>query len=91
MEKYVWEFTNQRKLTKKEFNDIKDTLTKLKQDVVNYTELNERYLDEVGNKKLIFNQKIQESLFKDIDDYNNAKRSDNEINVKDYIISIYND
>lgn len=87
----IRELEENLELTKKEFNDIKDTLTKLKQDVVNYTELNERYLDEVGNKKLIFNQKIQESLFKDIDDYNNAKRSDNEINVKDtYIREYYN-
>ena len=48
----IRELEENLELTKKEFNDIKDTLTKLKQDVVNYTELNERYLDEVGNKKL---------------------------------------
>ena len=69
----------------------KDSLTKLKQDIINNTNLLERYTEVLNNTKDLFDKSISGSCFKNIDDYINSKLNDEDIKSKDiFIREFYN-
>lgn len=69
----------------------KDSLTKLKQDILNNTALLERYNDALCNTRELFDKSIKDSCFENIDDYISSKLKDEDIKSKEiFIREFYN-
>ena len=67
----------------------KDSVTKLNQDILNNTELLEKYKINLDSTKNLFDQSIKESSFENIDDYLSSKLNDEDIKSKEMIIRVF--
>ncbi len=64
----------------------KDNLTKLKQDILNNTALLAEYNNTLSSTKSLFDKSIEDSCFKNIDDYISSKLKDEDIKSKEIFI-----
>lgn len=64
----------------------KDSLIKLKQDILNNKDLLEKYNNTLISTKDLFDKSIEDSCFRNIDDYISSKLKDEDINSKEILI-----